>query len=353
MMTSVKGMLRSLYFILRFPFLFLIRMVFPVDSVWPKEISHILLIRMDRLGDLVFSLPVIDNLRNAYPRAQIHMLVSPYLKDFAELLGDIDQVIVYEGFKSTLNQLQENHYDMSIDLLYDYTIKTALLCFLSKAPIRVGFNWGKRGIFFTHQVIPQIPNEKSMVQLHLQLLRELGVPLLVTEPKIELAHPKDKNCRVVIMHPGGTFPTQRWPKENFIELGRYLIYRYDTKVFVMGSVQEKSLVDSIVSGIKNPNAQEVFPLPGELVALLSGGVLFIGNNSGPLHLSAALGIMTASVLGPTDPILWWPIGDKHIVLYKDLSCSPCSKAYCRRHQCLQTITAKDMIQAVTPFMDKV
>jgi ADP-heptose:LPS heptosyltransferase len=312
----------------------------------PEKISRILLVRMDRLGDFVFSLPVIDNLKLAYPHAQLDILVRPYLKDFAVLAKNIDRVVVYDNFLSVISATRKAKYDIAIDMLYDYTLKTAVLTFFSGAPIRAGFNRGFRGVLFTHTVAYQKENKKSMVELNLELLKALDIPLEITQPRIEPPDVKNARQNIVVMHPGGTFPSQRWGVDKFVALGRRVLTAFNAKLIVIGSSGEEGLVTEIVSGMHNLNAEVMFPNTHELVSLLSRGRIFIGNNSGLLHLAAALGVATVSTMGPTDPILWWPQGENHIVIRKGLPCSPCGKARCRKHECMKLITVSEVMQAV-------
>ena len=342
---KLKEPILKIYFLFRLPFIFLINLFFKPRRKL-KSIKKIIIFRLDRIGDFVLSLPVIDNLKLQYPDASISIVVRPYLKDLAFLIKNIDKVIVYNGKISTINRIRKERYDIAIDLLYDYKLKPAILTFLTKAPIRVGFSWGFRELFFTHAVKKINQINKNIVDLNLELLKLLNVPIRVTTPKINIERKVSDN-KFVAIHPGGYYKSQRWDVTRFSLLAKRILEELKEKVIVIGSGEEKGLVDYIVSNVNNENIKRVLPKDiKELVELLSNSKLLICNNSGPLHLANALGIPTISTMGPTDPVLWWPKGDNNIVIRKDVECSPCSLGECKNHKCMDLITVDEMFNAV-------
>jgi lipopolysaccharide heptosyltransferase II len=343
---TVKKALLFIYFLLRLPLCFAVRFLFALRKKKSSAISKILLIRLDRLGDFVTSLPVIDNLALAYPEAEIHILVRPYLKELAGMIKNIDKVIVYDDFFRAARQLRREHFDLAVDLLFDYKLKTALLAFLSAAPIRLGFAWGFREVLFSDSVKAQDVSGQSMVAVNLALLGQLDVPIRVSIPKIDITAKEKSGRALIVLHPGGNFASQRWNKDNFVSLAKKLLQKYLCNVLVIGGSGEQPLVNYIVSQSNDGRIKAVFLRLDELTGLLAGCDILICNNSGPLHLAAALGIPTVSMMGPTDPVLWQPQGERNIVIRKEFFCSPCSKAMCRTHQCMNLITVDEVLEKV-------
>jgi len=343
----MKNVLLGIYFLLRLPFLWIIKIALPAKQKEEKTISRILVIRLDRIGDFITSLAVIKNLAVAFPGAKVDVLVRPYLADLARLDRHIDHVLVYEGLFRTARRLKANRYDIVIDPLFDYTIKTALLSLSSGAPIRAGFAWGFREVFFTHAVSRAVTRGKKMADVHLELLKALDVPVRFTIPELEVPRHTVEETLMVYVHPGGFYPTQRWPRDNFVAVIQSIIKKHKAVVRVIACAHEKDLADYIVTQVNSPSAEAVFPgTTAELVSVLAASDVVLCNNSGPLHIAAALGVPTVSTMGPTDPVLWQPVGEKNIVIRKDLTCSPCSKAVCSHHRCLASITPEDVFQAV-------
>jgi ADP-heptose:LPS heptosyltransferase len=349
----VKSLLLFIYFLLRAPFLWLIRFALPARRKEKKEISRILIIRLDRIGDFVTSLPVIKNIAAAFPGAKVDVLVQPFLADLARLDSHIDNVIVYDGFFQTASRLRAQGYDIAVDMLLDHKIKTALLAYATGAGIRSGFAWGFREVFFTHAVSLSMIKGKKMVDAHLELLKAIYVPGRFTVPVIDVPRRRTEGALIVSVHPGGYYPSQRWGADNFSAVIMRIIEKHKACVKIIASPSEKGLADQIVSRVNSESAEAVFPrTSSDLVSVLAQSDIVVCNNSGPLHIAAALGIPTVSTMGPTDPVLWQPTGEKNIVICKGLDCSPCSKSYCSHHSCLAMITPEEVFQAVESAINR-
>ena len=319
MMTRfIKDKILQAYFLLRLPFLYILKFLFAVPAGKPEKISRILVIRLDRLGDLILSLPFIDSLRRAYPDAKIDILVRPYLIDMAGMIKSIDNVIAYKGPYDAFRRLPNWKYDIVIDMLCDYKIEPALLALFSKAPIRIGFKGAFREIFFNRPVDRCKGSGKSMVDLNLELLKPLNIPACVTIPKIDLGGRPAKEALTIAIHPGGHYDSQRWPPDKFASVVKKILKKYNAKIVIIGGPDDREAVERIEKAACDSNVKAVFPAMKDLASSLSASNLLICNNSGPLHLAAALGVPTISTMGPTDPVLWWPKGDNQVVVRKDL-----------------------------------
>lgn len=344
---------RRCYFLVRLPMLWLIKLAIPPRKKAQEPIRKILLVRLDRLGDFVVSLPVIDNIRLAYPDAQIDALVCRNTAGLARMAQSLDSVVEYKDFITACHTIRLRHYDMVIDMLYDYTLKPALLAYLSGAALRLGFNHGFRGVFFTHPVAPFESQRGTMVQIQLKLLEPPGIPAVVKFP--HLCPPRGEadgrlSLRLerpaVVIHPGAHYPSQRWKPERFAEIAKKIRQSYNAGVVIVTGPREQDIRGALSGSLQGAGIKFLSPLLRELVFLLAESDLLICNNSGPLHLAAALGVPTVSVMGPTDPVLWQPSPGRHAVIRKDIACGPCSAAVCRDHRCMDSITIEEVWESV-------
>jgi heptosyltransferase-2 len=260
-------------------------------------------------------------------------MVRPYLVDLAGMIPAINDVFIYKGMIDAFRFLPNRKYDIAIDMLCDYKLEPAVTALLSKAPVRVGFKGGFREILFTHAVDDWKGSSKSMVDIDLELLRPLNIVPQVKIPKLTRVGRVDSDKIIIAIHPGGYYDSQKWGYDRFTSLAKMITEAYDARVIV---VDEKAL-----------------PSLKGFVELLSGCSLLVCNNSGPLHLAAALGVPTVSIMGPTDPSLWWPKGDNQVVIRKGVKCSPCSLGKCRKHLCMDLITVDEVFGEVRKLLGKV
>lgn len=326
----MKNFLKQLYLAIRGAILGLVPAGRAPDNIEP---GSILFIRIDRVGDIIMSLPAIEAFRGIYPSAKISMMVK---KENAPLLNCapfIDSVIAYEGFFRSISSIRKKRFDMVVDLLMDYTLPTALLTYFSGSKVRVGFDIASRGRLFDVAVKPDC-REKNMAENILDLAKAAadvaGKRSAVMDPARPKLFVKDDDGELagslmsesgvnrekflVGIHPGAKFDSQRWGAEKFAELAGSLIERRGAGIVVLGGKSDGDVLRRMASAMKMrvPIVSDV-PLD-TLAALISRLDLLVCNNSGPLHMAAALGIPTVSTMGPTVEYLWRPIGDGHIVI---------------------------------------
>lgn len=335
MWNDLKRFVLDAYFALRSPLIAAASAAMKRNRSEPENINKILVIRPDRLGDLVLTLPVFDNLRLNFPKARIDVLVRKSLAPLARMAKTVDEVLTYDGLLRAARRVRSERYDLVFDMLYDHKLRSALLAAYTGAPKRVGFAWGGREALFTNSV-PRCDGSLSMVELNLKLVEAAGVPPFVRVPRLYMEKAADDGKMKIAVHPGGYYPSQRWPAEKFALLARSLAERYDAKVTVVGGPDERRLVDRVVSLSGDKRVEGSMPDTAGLAAIINGCAILVCNNSGPMHLACALDVPTVSTMGPTDPVLWWPIGKKNIVVRKDAS--------------MRSISVDDMIAAVERAM---
>lgn len=316
MTRMIKDLMLAAFFIARLPFIGLMMFLFRTPQRAAGPVSKILIVRLDRIGDLILSIPVIDNLRLKYPSAKITLLVRPYLMDLAMMIQGAANVKVYYDIPHNFNAIRSEKYDIAIDMHYDYKLEPALIAYLSGAPVRVGFAWGGRELLLTNSVKATIPPGKHMVETGLDLLRAIDVPVTVTVPKLIPPPSAIPSTKLVVVHPGGYYESQRWPAPYFAEMVKRMIDELNEVPILIGGPDDRELVYEILSAGSERCCKVAFPNMRDLIEILADSKLLVCNNSGPVHLAAALGVPTVSTMGPTDPVLWWPVGPGHIVVRK-------------------------------------
>lgn len=293
-------------------------------SALPERCRKILLVRIDRIGDLVLSTPFLRNVREFFPSAEVVILGRGFTRD---LLSDgklVDRVLVFndeEDFE-ILCRIASEGYDLAVDLHYDYELKTALLTRRARARCSAGFDIGGRGAFFDIAVPAR--EKKHFIDETFDILRVFGFKPRQYPPEISLCAEAYGAAReilsgegiaggYVVFHPGGFYPEQRWPADRFAELADLTATLGLTPVFIGGTED-----DELLHKIASLTAARVTVVCGQGIgvsaALIGQSTLFIGNNSGPLHIACAMNVSSISTMGPTDPVRFWPVSGHAQVL---------------------------------------
>lgn len=163
---------------------------------------------------------------------------------------------------------------------------------------------------------------------------------------------------LVAVHPGGRWPSKRWPKERFVELIDRLAAQAKVRVILTGAQSERRLCEAIYQGaaVKPVMAVGLTSL-NELAALLSRCQAFVGGDTAPLHVAAAMKTPIVALFGSTDPTRHLPPAERHHLLKKKLPCSPCYRSHCYRRgtgqmECMKLISVDEVTQAVLEFVGK-
>ncbi|NLO91826.1 MAG: glycosyltransferase family 9 protein [Elusimicrobia bacterium] len=310
----------------------------PPSVPHPGAVRKILVVRTDRLGDLVLSLPFLRALRTAYPGAEITLVARSFA---SEIVSHEADYIIGPDTPDLKRELRLRAFDLAIDMYYGYELATAFLCRSSGARWRAGFDIGGRGFLFNVRV-PAL-ERKHFIDETADILSALEVPQELKPPSVEvrrgdaaaasalLAGKGLASAALAAVHPGGFYQQQRWPAARFVGLLNRLHASKGFSFLLFGGPGDSDLLASIASGLKGPHLAAA-GLDLRLAAALMGRAsLFIGNNSGPLHLACALGLPTVSTMGPTDPVRWAPVGLRNAVVRKEK---------------VEDITVEEMEQAV-------
>jgi heptosyltransferase I len=291
-----------------------------------------LIVRLSSIGDIVHALPAVAALGEAFPYAEICWVIE---KRHAMLLDGnpfVHRVIsldtlgwrskpasgsTLEGVVRSILALRELPFDAAID--FQGLVKSGLIAWISRSQERLGFaqNWLREPAaraFYTECVSPS--DRRHVIEMNLALVERLGVPALQpSEWRFPLPHSASHERVVrerlaalgveefIVINPGGGWISKRWSPGNYAELVR-LIERHhrelDWRILLTGSPDEEALIREILERAGSKHAVYFASTLGEFIALAHRAKLFVGGDTGPLHLAAAVGTPIVAIYGPTD-----------------------------------------------------
>lgn len=324
-----------------------------VPALEPERVREILVLRLDRIGDLVMSLPALSDLRAAFPEARIRLAVGAWSEPIARS-APVDDVLVWsapwvgrpsEGAESlrTLfaraRALRATPLDLALDLQGD--VRASFLLWLSGARIRVGYANTGGGALLTH-VVPLDETVSFVEQNRRAVSTVAGTrapsthdPLTAEERasarKILAAHGVPAEARPLIgLHPSGGRLIKQWPLARWAEVARRLQEELGATVVVTGSAADRPLFQALAASLPRVPIDLTGRLDlRETLTVLSAFDLFLSPDTGPMHMAAAVGTPSVSVFGPSDPGRYFSGGSgapgtRHEVVRHELWCSPCN-----------------------------
>ncbi len=330
--------------------------------------NNILVIKMLGVGDVVWTTPLLSNLRLGFPRARISFLCRSFCAPVLANNPGLDEVISFDpgSFRSQLNfirDLRRRKFDLVIDLFG--SPRTAFLSLASGSETRMGFDFGYRRLFYTKVLSSKEANQGHEVEFHLFPLKALGIPVkskeLVFNLRPEETAFKDRAWggwgikaeeTVVGLVATSGCSCRRWPEQNFSSLARELSSLKNIRVMIFwGLSAELESAQRIARGAED----KVLIIPQtslrQMAALLSGCDLVIGNNCGPVQIATAFKVPVINFHGPTRPLGQGPWGVPHVILRNEsLSCLECNKTSCPDPKCMTGISVEQVMTAFRTMM---
>jgi heptosyltransferase II len=341
--------------------------------------SRILIARTDRIGDVLLSTPVIKALRQKFPQSYISMMVAPYARDILDGNPYLDEVIVYDkdgkhrGVISTLKfagRLKKKKFDLAVIL--HPTNRAHLLTFLAGIPKRLGYNRKLGFLLNLQKKHTKQEGRKHEAEYNLDLLSDLGLTGRACDLFMPIREESEKYIqelfikegiyetdKLLAINPGASCPSKLWPIERFAQVCEKLASRYNFKILVLAGPREMYLADKIAAypEIKG----KIINLSGktsvsQLASILKRCVLFISNDSGPVHIASALATPVISIFGRNQPGLspqrWGPLGRHDKYLHKDIGCIQCLAHNCKKEfACIKAITVEEVVKAAEEILD--
>jgi len=345
-----------------------------------KEAKKILVVYLSGIGDTVMLTTCVEAIAKAYPTAHISFLSSsqnhnivkdnPYLVGCHRLETTKGVATFFRSLTEIVRNIQCTGYDLVLDF-EQFLRLSAIMCLISKAKITVGFRTRhqSRHLAYTH-TCPFDPSLHTLKNF-CRLLDSSGIateakhltPIAVTKEDRDLVtdilteHGISNKLLLVGIHPGsgGTATSRRWKPDNFGIVADRLITDHHATVVFTGSQKEWTLIEDIRSNMKYRSSS--FNLAGKLTlsqlpAAIQRFSAFVSNDTGPLHIAAAMQVPVVALFGPNTPSRYGPIGRRHQIIYKSLDCSPCIIAhegkvpYCRNNRCMREITPEEVCKTI-------
>ena len=346
------------------------QVIFSGHPLYRKEtIKSILAIKLDHIGDFVTAFPAFRRLKALFPQAELVALVAPASLALAKLEPSIDRVIGFEFFharsqlgtkeidEAALAKLREElltySFDLAIDLRLHPDTREMLRCAGSR--YTAGFDY--RSQYPWLNVALSWEGDVQLAHKHLHISDQLvnlveAVGTAGTQERSVVKRPADWSAqqvpvisrltslglfkrRLICLHPATGNEMRQWPPHRFAELIGALLALEDVDVSLIGGPDELELSNQVLGYL--PTNDGVYNLVGmlklhELIYLFDACALFVGNNSGPKHMAAAIGTPTIGIhSGVVDAVEWGPLGDFAVAVQRNMSCGPCYLA--TRDQC--------------------
>lgn len=352
-----------------FNLLRLVKILARMEPFDRNKVRRILVIRMDRIGDVVLTTPTLRAIRKDFPEATVALLVRSYTKDLMLNNPNINELLIFQDQRIFLFELMRQliklkSYAFDLVIILHPNFWANFLSFASRATYRLGYDAAGSGFFLTMRISnTRLQNPRHEVEANLDVVRNIGVDITdkhlevsVTDEGESFAQDflKDNaiqpNDILIAVHPGGYYHYTRWPTAGFAQVCDSLIDRYKAKVMLVGSLSEMGLVREILREMRNaPLVVAGKTSLTQLISLLKRSSLFIGNASGPMHICCALNVPVVAIFGNTvltnNYQKWGPWGEGHIVVSRNLDCANCQPADCLSLDCMRLITANDVCQA--------
>ena len=374
-----QHIITALCHLLRLPFAFINMLRRPfARRAWSHPRS-IMVIKPCCLGDLVMTTPLLDVIHRAYPMATITYVAGSWSKVIPEHSPAVDEVIdsgnvgiagrySLSDYMKFMMRLRRFHFDMAFVL--DRSPMMTLLPWLAGIPRRIGPDSLGRGFSLTDRVpVSSSPTHlQHQAEIYLDLARAIHLPVSTpqmhfepTEAERQTVLPKTGR-RIALFVGGGSNPgmeltVKRWPLERYQQLAQRLIKELHTQILLIGGESDVALNQQLQNELHASDSM-VINLTGktslgELAAQLEQCDLFIGNDSSPMHLAAAVHIPVIAIFGPTSPQEYgpYPLDDpRHIALWRHPTGQPCfflgKMQTCSNCTCMQAVTVEDVWEAV-------
>ena len=367
---------------------YLSRSIFPLQRETTRkppldEVKKILVIRLDFLGDVTMSTPGFKAIRRIFPDAYITLLAAGLSRNLVEVMPFFNEIRYFDApwmvkkrgekvrrLYTAIRDLRRAKYDMAIDLRGDF--RNNILMFLSNTRYRLGFNIAGCDFLLTH-VIPCSTNHHN-VNLCLDLIKYLNPKdseeytlfLQITDQDraraaaiIKQLNTGNRNNSgpIVIIHPGASWHGRRWKNERFALVADRLIAEHNARLILAGSHSDREIAEKIADNMKN----SVMITTGEttvreFIGLLEQSDVFLGLDSGPMHMASATGTKIVALFGPAHFNAVSPWGNGHIILshQENFPCSPCDQTVCREpgNSCMDAIQVEEVFDAVSKQIEK-
>jgi heptosyltransferase I len=320
---------------------------------------RILVIKLSSLGDLFHALPAVHNLKTAL-NASVDWVTQEEYVDLVKCFTPVDRVIpfhrktFFRSFASFMRELRAFEYDYIVDL--QGLLKSAVVAGLARGKTRIGPSFSREGArLFYSAVAGKRDKSRHAVDENLDVVRYLGLGVTPHEfpVKFPAAGLTEKRPRIAIL-PVSRWQTKTWPADRFAEVAKILGKKTNATFFLLGGAGERDVCDRIASILGSAAVN----MAGKTSMSETGGLLkemdmLISNDSGPVHMAAAVGTPVLAIFGPTESLRTGPFGGKHCVVRTALPCQPCFSRVCRYDtvRCMEQLTVEAVSVAALDVLE--
>jgi len=358
------------------------------EGLASADIRRIVIIKLDHIGDVILSIPAVANLRAHFPRAHIAMVVNSSSEPIARYILHVDEVLCYNArfFDRSgssrmfdfargarfAREMRRREFDLIVDLRGSFA--SLFFALIAKSKYRID-----RGTYLVQRKLGRISSAwEHEAEVNLDILARAGVPTRSREISLHLTQEDldsadsllrggpilvgkcskpDSHSPIIVIHPGAPVLLKRWPAERYARLTCRLLQEYNAQIILVGGKGEEWIARSVASATTGrdacPTNRQIIDLSGrttlgQLAAVLRKADLFIGNDSGPMHLAAACGTKVIGLFGPTSPQRFGPYGDNCAVLRMERDCPPCMRDECKLpgYRCIDRISVDGVMEVV-------
>ncbi len=340
---------------------------------------NILVVRTDRLGDVILTLPLLPLIHECHPGARVSMLLSRYTGEIVKGHPHADALLWYDDasrrlvpFLEMVRRIRQGVYDAVI--LVHPTLRLAWIMRLAGIPVRVGSGYRYYSALLNRRVYEHRKNaRRHELEYNIQLLARIGcsVPAKLERPDYAIAIPLEARHKIlemkqsygvglerplVVIHPGSGGSAREWPLESFARLAENLQSRNSVDIIITGTREEDARARQMISQAGG-RAVSFAGLLGlkELAALIQSASLFVSNSTGPLHLAVAVGTPVLGLypqITAMSPQRWGPYGGTSRVLVPDkpVDCRECAASLGQSCACMASISVEEAFESACALL---
>jgi lipopolysaccharide heptosyltransferase II len=357
-----------------------------IDSRWAEDWAgarRILCVRLDTLGDVLMTTPAIRAIKETGARRQITLLTSPAGAAAGPMIAEIDDVMVYQPpwmkasaahpnsleDQSMINTLRARGFDAAVifTVFSQNPLPAALFCYLADIPLRLAHCRENPYQLLSHWIKESEPEQGIRHEVQRQLDLAASIGCITRDPRLSFRVPGEaRACMTrrlehagvnlnqpwLVLHPGVTAPSRQYNPGSFASAARQLVLEDGIQIVFSGNEAEIALVEHIRAAMGVPSVSFAGKQTlGELGALIELSPLLLANNTGPVHIAAALGTPVVDLYALTNPQHTpWQVPQR--VLNQDVPCKYCYRSICPEghHHCLELVRPQVVVEAVRSLL---
>lgn len=356
-----------------------------MKTIYPESIKTLLVRGTNWVGDAVMSVPALREARRTFANAHIVLLVRPWVKDVYAAADFVDEILVYDkagnhhgrtGMRLLLRELKSRKFDMA--LLLQNAFEAAWIAFWARIPIRLGYARDGRRLLLTNPIRVD-PTVHHVHQAYYYLGILSGAGLLAEQPWKQTGYHLDSirlgvcesdalaarellrargvagDAPIVGINPGASYGgAKRWPAERFASVADAVATEFGAHIVIFGAPEELPIAQQVAEAMASPSIILAgMTTLGQLMGIIKECRLFITNDSGPMHLAAALGVPQLAIFGSTSEIATGPLSAAAQVIKYQVDCNPCFKRECPTDfRCMLGISVQEVVAAARARMSR-